>query len=49
MGKASDDNHKNKVVMWKTKEEMNAWELMELRIGRIMISKTIKGKTYYKM
>lgn len=49
MGKAPDDNHKNKVVMWKTKEEMNAWELMELRIGRIMISKIIKGQIYYKI
>ena len=49
MGKTPYDNHKNKVVMWKTKEEMNAWELMELRIGRIMISKTIKGKKYYKI
>ena len=35
--------------MWKTYEELNAWELMELRTGRIMISKRIKGKTYYRM
>lgn len=37
------------MTMWKTKEEMNVWELMELRTGRIMISKIIKGKTYYKV
>jgi len=35
--------------MWKTKEEMNKWELMECRIGRSMITKTINGKIYYKI
>ena len=35
--------------MWKTKEELNEWQLMELRMGRLMISKTINGKTYYKI
>lgn len=35
--------------MWKTKEELNEWQLMELRIGRLMISKTVSGKKYYKI
>lgn len=35
--------------MWKTKEELNEWQLMELRIGRLMIQKIIKGKIYYKI
>lgn len=35
--------------MWKTKKEMNAWELMELRTGRIMISKIINNIKYYKV
>ena len=35
--------------MWKTKEELNEWQLMELRTGKLMISKTINGKTYYKI
>ena len=35
--------------MWKTKDEMNKWELMEYRIGHFMITKTINGKIYYKI
>ena len=35
--------------MWKTKEELNEWQLMELRIGRLMIQKIIKWKIYYKI
>lgn len=35
--------------MWKTKEEMNSNELLELRLGYMMVSKTIKGKTYYQV
>ena len=35
--------------MWKTKEEMNACELLNLRLGYLMVSKIIKGKTYYKV
>lgn len=49
MGKASDDNHKNKVVMWKTKEEFNKIDELHYRMGHLMITKTIKGKTYYKI
>ena len=35
--------------MWKTKEELNEWELMELRTCRLMINKVINGKIYYKI
>lgn len=35
--------------MWKTKEELNEWQLMELRMGRLMISKTVNGKKYYRI
>lgn len=35
--------------MWKTKEELNEWQLMELRMGRLMISKTINNIKYYKV
>ena len=35
--------------MWKTKEELNEWQLMELRTGRLMISKIVNGKIYYKV
>lgn len=35
--------------MWKTYEELNAWELMELRTGRLMFQKIEKGKIYYKI
>ena len=35
--------------MWKTKEELNEWQLMELRMGRLMISKKIDGKIYYRI
>ncbi len=35
--------------MWKTKEELNEWQLMELRTERLMISKTVNGITYYKI
>jgi hypothetical protein len=35
--------------MWKTREELNEWELMLLRIGRLMVQKIEKGKTYYQV
>ncbi len=35
--------------MWKTKEELTKGELLYLHLGRLMISKTINGKTYYKI
>lgn len=35
--------------MWKTKEELNEWQLMELRMGKLMISKIIDGKIYYRV
>ena len=35
--------------MWKTKDELNKWQLMELRIGLLMISKVVNGKIYYKV
>ncbi len=35
--------------MWKTKEEMNPSELLNLRLGYMMVSKTIKGKRYYQV
>ena len=35
--------------MWKTKEELNEWQLIELRTGRLMVNKTINGKTYYQV
>lgn len=35
--------------MWKTKDELNEWQLMELRTGRLMISKVIDGKIYYRV
>ena len=35
--------------MWKTKEELNEWQLMELRTGRLMMSKIVNGKIYYKV
>lgn len=35
--------------MWKTKEELNEWQLMELRTGRLMISKIMNGKIYYRI
>jgi len=35
--------------MWKTKEEMNKWELMECRIGHFMMFKIKNGKIYYKI
>ena len=35
--------------MWKTKEKMNACELLELRLGQMMVSKTVKGKRYYQV
>lgn len=47
MGKASYDNHKNKMNMWKTKEEFNKIDELHYRIGRLMVSKIIKGKIYY--
>lgn len=40
---------KNINEVWKTKDEFNAWDWMEYRTGRLMISKTIKGITYYKI
>lgn len=38
-----------KLVTWKQKEQMDEWELMELRIGHYMISKVIDGKTYWRI
>ena len=35
--------------MWKTKEELNEWQLMELQTGKLMISKTINNIKYYKV
>lgn len=35
--------------MWKTYNEMNAWEQMECRIGKYLTGKIIKGKIYYKI
>ena len=35
--------------MWKTKDELNEWQLMELRTGRLMMSKIVNGKIYYKV
>ena len=35
--------------MWKTREELNGWELMLLRIGRLMVQKIENGKIYYKI
>ena len=35
--------------MWKTKEELNEWQLMELRTGRLMMSKIVNGKIYYRV
>lgn len=37
------------VVTLKTKEQLNEWELMELRTGKLMISKVINGKIYYRV
>lgn len=37
------------IATLKTKEQFNEWELMELRTGRLMISKVIDGKIYYKV
>ena len=37
------------VVTLKTKEQLNELELMELRTGKLMISKVIDGKIYYKV
>lgn len=36
-------------IIWKTYEELNAWERMELRTGRIFESKIEKRKIYYKV
>ena len=35
--------------MWKTKEELNEWQLMQLRTERLMVSKTVNGKKYYRI
>ena len=37
------------VVTLKTKEQLNEWELMELRTGKLMVSKIIDGKIYYRV
>lgn len=37
------------VATLKTKEQLNEWELMELRTGRLMISQTINNIKYYKV
>lgn len=36
-------------TMWKTKEELNEWESLNLRLGYLMVSKIVKGKTYYQV
>ena len=36
-------------TMWKTKEELNEWELLNLRLGYLMVSKIVKSKTYYQV
>ena len=36
-------------TMWKTKEELNEWELLNLRLGYLMVSKIVKGKIYYQV
>lgn len=38
-----------KVVTLKTKEQLNEWELMELRTGKLMVSRVIDGKIYYQV
>lgn len=35
--------------MWKTKEQMTKTEIIYLKLGRISISKTEKGKIFYKV
>lgn len=35
--------------MWKTKNEMTKGELLYLRLGYYMITKTINKTTYYKI
>lgn len=35
--------------MWKTKEELTNAELLQLRLGYLMIQKIEKGKIYYKV
>lgn len=37
------------VVTLKTKEQLNEWELMELRTGKLMVSRVIDGKIYYQV
>ena len=37
------------VVTLKTKEQLNEWELMELRTGKLMVSKIMDGKIYYRV
>ena len=37
------------VATLKTKEQLNEWELMELRTGKLMISQTINNIKYYKV
>ena len=32
-----------------TYEQMNEWQKMECRLGRYLIGKIIKGKTYYRV
>ena len=32
-----------------TKEELNEWELLNLRLGYLMVSKIVKGKIYYQV
>jgi hypothetical protein len=34
--------------MWKTIEEFDKVDELHYRMGKLLINKTIKGKTYYK-
>lgn len=35
--------------MWKTKEEFNKVDELHYRMGKLLITKIIKGKIYYKV
>lgn len=35
--------------MWKTKEEFDIHDKFNYKMGRLMISKTVNGKLYYKI
>ena len=36
-------------TMCKAKEELNEWELLNLRLGYLMVNKIVKGKIYYQV